>query len=242
MIKAVVFDVWGDYAHFRIPYTTSSRDTYPIPPKTTIVGMVASILGYKQYDYLKWFENNKPLVSLFYNKVSFSTMKMGIKLETKKGTKYGSSPTSFFFVRKPYYTIFFTLENDTDGVMKKLKNYLQAHKSVYHFFLGTSNCLANFQYLKTVNVKKCTHAGIIYSPIPVFLGNLQKENSVNTGYFNKEYTMYKMPMGFDADKMPYKFQDFILEKTDNALLFLPDKNKNKTIYKVEYEGKAAVLY
>ena len=94
-VKVAVFDVWGNFAHFKIPYTTSSRETYPIPPKTAIVGLVASILGFDQNEYLKWFDLNNPLVSIFYNKNSFKKIRMSIKLIAMKDKGIGSSPTPF---------------------------------------------------------------------------------------------------------------------------------------------------
>ena len=238
-MKVAAFDVWANYAHFKIPYTTSSRETYPIPPKTTIVGLAASILGFNQNEYLKWFELNNPLVSVLYDKMSFSTIKMGIKLRTLENNKWGSSPTPFFFIRKPYYTVFFTLEKDPKGIVNKLIEYLRKHKSVYHTYLGISNCLANFKAIPNskVSVKKCRHAKIVHSPIPLSLGSLEKKHSDN---ISKEYAVYKMPIGFDTERKPKKYQDFILEKTDGKLLFLP--NKNKTIYEVDYQGKTAILY
>jgi len=44
-MKAVVFDVWSDYAHFRKPYTTTSSLTFTLPPPTAIAGLVGAIMG-----------------------------------------------------------------------------------------------------------------------------------------------------------------------------------------------------
>jgi len=50
-VKIIVFDVYGKFAHFRKFYTNSSSLTYSVPPRTTIEGMIAGILGYERDSY-----------------------------------------------------------------------------------------------------------------------------------------------------------------------------------------------
>lgn len=45
MDKMLVFDVWGDYAHFRRFYTTTSPLSFPIPPRTALCGLIGAIIG-----------------------------------------------------------------------------------------------------------------------------------------------------------------------------------------------------
>ncbi|AFK21704.1 CRISPR-associated protein Cas5 [Pyrococcus sp. ST04] len=40
-------------AHFRIPHTSLLLDTYPFPPKTTAVGMLAGVMGYPPDSYFR---------------------------------------------------------------------------------------------------------------------------------------------------------------------------------------------
>lgn len=237
-VKVAVFDVWGNFAHFKIPYTTSSRETYPIPPKTAIVGLIASILGFNQNEYLKWFKNNKPLVSVFYNKNSFKKARMGIKLITVKNKAVGSSPTPFFFIRKPYYTVFFTLEKDPEGIVSKLIKYLQKHKSVYHTYLGITSCLANFKYRTWVTTSKKlpNKDAIAYSPIPLSLADIRLDDEI----LENEYAMYKMPVSLDINRTPKEFKNFVLEKNGKGIPFLPKSSRK--VYYVEHKGKTAILY
>ena len=44
-MKVLVFDIYGDLAHFRKFYTTSSPLTFPFPPPSTIKGMLGAIIG-----------------------------------------------------------------------------------------------------------------------------------------------------------------------------------------------------
>ncbi len=50
-MKITVFDLYGKFAHFRKFYTNSSSLTYLIPPRTTIEGIIAALLGYERDSY-----------------------------------------------------------------------------------------------------------------------------------------------------------------------------------------------
>jgi len=43
------FKIWGSFASFRDPVTISQNLSLPLPPKTTVGGMMASILGIENY-------------------------------------------------------------------------------------------------------------------------------------------------------------------------------------------------
>jgi len=45
----LAFKIWGNFASFRDPITISQNLSLPLPPKTTIGGMMASILGINNY-------------------------------------------------------------------------------------------------------------------------------------------------------------------------------------------------
>ena len=64
--RLLVFDVWGDYAHFRRFYTTTSPLTFPIPPRTAICGLIGAILGLEKTnnEYLKYFKLKDAFIGL----------------------------------------------------------------------------------------------------------------------------------------------------------------------------------
>ena len=59
MNNVLVFDVWGEYAHFRKYYTTTSPLTFSIPPRTALCGLIAGIIGLDKNEYLKHFTKDK---------------------------------------------------------------------------------------------------------------------------------------------------------------------------------------
>jgi len=50
-MRVIAFKIWGDYAHFRRHYTTSSPLTHSIPPPSALRGVVGAILGLSSDNY-----------------------------------------------------------------------------------------------------------------------------------------------------------------------------------------------
>lgn len=62
--KVLIFDLWGDYAHFRRGYTTTSPLTYPFPSRTTLAGILAAILGFQRDSYYEYFGKHNSAFAL----------------------------------------------------------------------------------------------------------------------------------------------------------------------------------
>lgn len=84
-----VFKIWGNFASFRDPLTISQNISLPLPPKTTVGGMMASILGignyfeeenYFDFDYSCVVLNEIRKKSFFQNYIEKYTSRVGTKL------------------------------------------------------------------------------------------------------------------------------------------------------------------
>lgn len=62
--KLLSFHVSGRFAHFKKFYTNASSLSYFIPPRTVIIGMVSSILGFGRDTYYEIFHPNKFKISV----------------------------------------------------------------------------------------------------------------------------------------------------------------------------------
>lgn len=54
-MRVISFHIKGKMAHFRRYYSNSSALSYSIPPRTTIVGMIAGLMGYERDSYYEIF-------------------------------------------------------------------------------------------------------------------------------------------------------------------------------------------
>ncbi len=64
MEKCIVFEVWGDWAHFRKIYTTSSPLSYSIPPRTAIAGLISAIIGNDKNQYYDCFTKDQAWIAV----------------------------------------------------------------------------------------------------------------------------------------------------------------------------------
>jgi CRISPR-associated protein Cas5h len=60
----VVFDLTGPQAMFRRFYTNSSSLSYVVPPRTTLVGMIAGMMGMARDTHAAWFEPERCRVAV----------------------------------------------------------------------------------------------------------------------------------------------------------------------------------
>lgn len=154
---ALVFDLWGDYAHYRKVYTTTSPITYPFPPRPTLVGIVAAIIGLEQTDYPIKFVPSKLDVALQLM-APVKTTKITTKLvNPKSATPMMNRFTDhmlipFEFVKDPKYRIFLRFSDQT--VAKIMEDLLKDHQSFYNPALGLSELLADFQWIGKYTTKK----------------------------------------------------------------------------------------
>ena len=74
----VAFKLTGDYAHFSHPATIYSSLTYPIPPKTAIMGFLGAVIGEEEHYKLSTIgysvKVNKSIVkkSFVFNGIKFA--------------------------------------------------------------------------------------------------------------------------------------------------------------------------
>lgn len=157
-MKVLVFDIWGDYAHFKKIYATTSALTYAIPPKTSLYGYVGAILGLEKEknEYLDSFKNKACLIGIeIQNTLRFQ--RLGINLKAELGRKKEGNPpkpTMMEFVHQPRYRIYLSHQNT--ALYEHLKVSLQNHKSVYSPSLGLAFLTSNFEFIGEFEAQKQT--------------------------------------------------------------------------------------
>lgn len=60
----LVFDAFGSSAHFRRVEGNSTAQTYRIPPKTTVAGMIAAMVGYPHDSYYDRFQRDNSAIGV----------------------------------------------------------------------------------------------------------------------------------------------------------------------------------
>ena len=150
MQPVIAFDVWGDYAHFRKYYTTTSPLTFSLPPRTALMGIVGAISGLKKDEYIPALAGDRAhiAVSIVHpakkvriaeNLIDTNTALLMSKIKNRTQIRLE-------LVKDPRYRIYVSLQ-DT-ALHNRLKEMLVAHKCVYTPCLGISELIASFSYVK----------------------------------------------------------------------------------------------
>lgn len=154
--NVLVFDIWGDFAHFRRIETTTSPLTYPFPTGTNISGLVAAIVGLERDSYYERFSHNNfsfgirilsPIKKTRMN-LTFINTSYGYHLWDIR--RKGFAPRTLIpleLVRDPKYRIFLRLEAPLADIHEKLRKCLEKHETVYTPYLGITELISNFEFI-----------------------------------------------------------------------------------------------
>lgn len=149
--KILSFDVWGEYACFRIPYSTTSPLTFPFPTRTAVSGFISAILGLDRDSYYDDFSNENCKIGIKLLSPIRKTYIGQNLIDTKKGfylwdiTENQRTQILFEVLKDVKFRIYLWLRNTT--LFNLLENHLNNHTSVYTPYLGLANMLANFQFV-----------------------------------------------------------------------------------------------
>lgn len=231
-MKVLVFDIWGDYGHFRKFYTTSSPLTFSFPTPYTIAGILGAIYGAGKDEYLKIFSLDRFKIALkIINPVK--KVRMGINLINTKGgfwtlysNQYHEPRTQIRteFLKEPYFRIYFVHEDKE--IFKKITELLKEHKSVYTVSLGLSELLADFKYIGEYDSEAKSDDEMVELQTPIVETNLIKNGlGIESG---KKYFKEKMPIRMNQDRIVEKYDDIIFEPDTKTIMA-----KVKNYYRLE---------
>jgi CRISPR-associated protein Cas5h len=225
-MKVLVFDIFGEFAHFRKFYTTSSPLSFPFPPPPTIFGMLGAILGIDRKEYLETFSFENCKIALqIVNPIK--KIRLGLNLINTKGNIWiplkkknhdARTQVKTEFIRDPRYRIYFYHENEE--LFNKLAENIKNHKSYYTFSLGLSELLGDFQFM---GIKEFTEKenGEIYvsTLIPISL-ILENKIIFEEG---KSYFRERIPLIMNSNRIVERYEDVIFESQGNSIKVKVDK-------------------
>ena len=243
-MKIVVFDIWGDLGHFRVPYTTSSPLTFPIPPKTAIYGMIGAILGYDKDNCLENFQNKRWEIAIGIKNKIVTTRIPENFINTKEVKLFARMPKgklcrtqiNMEFLKEPYFRIYVASREEIE--LKRLENYLIEHRSKYTVSLGISECLANFKYIGTFSAEKVSNNNFVEISSIIPLNYLENDsNRIDFLQEGAKYLRIHIPVEMKPDRELIESEDFIVEVTGktvkvklNNYLTIQELNENIILF------------
>ena len=225
-VRIIVFDIWGELAHFRRFFTTSSPLTFSFPPPTTLRGIIGAILGFSKEEYI---EKTKELFFGIKLLSPIKKLRFGVNFIFTKGGGGKFEPTLFHdkkgdvgktlrtqvpieFLKEPAYRIFLSGE---DRLLNSLLNYLPYHKTEYTISLGLSECLADFRFVGEFEAESLSESHFIDTAIL-----LKDVKNVNFSFGKNEGIKIgkeRIPLVMNKNRQVLAYVDVIFETSGKRL-------------------------
>ncbi|MHC1688710.1 MAG: type I-B CRISPR-associated protein Cas5b [Methanothrix sp.] len=232
--RVIVFDVWGDYAHFRKNYSTSSPLTYSFPPRTALSGLIGAIAGLDKTEYFRqFFRNGAKIGCKIMNPVK--KVRIGENLiDTKSAVKMhlikNRTQIRFEFVKDPKYRIYFS--HSDEKFYKNLRDLLESHQSVYTPCLGLSQLICNFHFVGEFEMNESGEdVQVIDSVVP---GMCIQEPEFEEG---KEYFSEVMPCEMGEAREVTDYREILFERNGKGI-----KAKAKELWEVGNDGHERIVF
>jgi CRISPR-associated protein Cas5h len=211
----VGFKLRADFGHFSHPATIYSSLTYPVPPKTAVMGMIGAIMGLDDYLFL-----NRMRYSVTVKNISgkrnfcFNGVKDALSQLTfeKAGQGFGKGRKQFYreLLIDPEYTVFCDFSGVEGDFAERFVMHLKEKKALYPVYMGINLCLADFEYIGVFEAKACSgEAVMIDSMVP-----LESAFEIEPG---KNYTDIRMATTVSEGRIFGGFRDYLVETTGEAI-------------------------
>lgn len=155
-MEVLVFDLWGDFAHFKKFYTTSSPLSFSFPPPTSIYGMIGAVLGFNKNEYLKYINGRTTKIAI---KILSPVKKIRMSInwiDTKNSNSFNiikqRTQIRTEFLKNPSYRLYINISNE--DIFKAFIKNIKTKQSHYTISLGLANLIANFKYVGEYELEK----------------------------------------------------------------------------------------
>ncbi len=225
-MKLLAFDIWGDFAHFRKFFTTTSPLSFSFPPPPTIAGILGAICGYDK-------KTNEHLDVFGYDKCKLSVQilsqvkkfRMGINLAETKGRnlKIPMSDTSLpsfrtlirtEFIKSPKYRIF--VHHSDENVYQKLLKYLKEGKSHFTISLGLSQLLASYKFVGEFEFEDVAPSNPVSIVTPIKISLIPETEGIIVEE-GKKYFKETIPIKMNTDRKVEIYDEVIFEPSGDSI-------------------------
>ncbi len=213
-MKALVFDIYGDFGHFKKFYTTSSPLTFSFPPPPTVRGILGAIVGVDKNEYLNVFSHKECKLAIRILS-PVKKIRMGINhintkgnywIPVKKGTHEARTQIRTEFLKNPAYRIYVC--HKVQSIFDRLVENVKAHKTVYTVSMGLSELLGDFKYVGLWEVAERSNGeGEIATVIPM---NVVEKLGIRFEE-GKKYFKEKVSVEMTQERVVERYEDVIFE-------------------------------
>ncbi|WP_334139712.1 type I-B CRISPR-associated protein Cas5b [Thermovirga lienii] len=218
----VVFDVSGDIAMFRRPYTTTSSISYAFPPPSAIAGMIGAILGISKgpsNDLCRaryWRHMTGTQVTLkVINPIRWETSTINL-LNTKTKRLDSHIQVLHQFVSNPKYRIFVK-----GPLEERLHDALSKGECYYTPYLGVAYALCELEYIGRFNEEQVSENEEIR--VTTAIPFRQDLNVDVRG--SDAFAMETVPFRLDEERTPLQYISVLFSVRFNKGIVLKEKGE-----------------
>lgn len=213
--KILVFDISGEFGHFRKFNTTTSPLTYIIPPRTSVQGILGAITGIDRFSYIDIFNkeaadiavqllNSAKKVNMAFNLIDTKDSFFNIKTRTQ---------IEFELLKDPCFRLYVSLADQV--LFNELEKNIRLNRPVFTPYFGLSQFTAKLEYRGVFEGEEIIAGGTVPILTAVNLKKCVGEKPVVYNYEYK-YSVNKMPLNMEIDKITGErktnvFADVIVE-------------------------------
>lgn len=207
-MEILTFKIKGKLAHFRKYYANNTAFSFTLPPRTTIMGIVAAVMGKPKDTYYEDFSSEKikfgirvlsPLKKSFH-RLNFLSIKSLGDMEKKFSSDFrgedGRIQTPFEVISawnigtgEVAYQIFITNQESGNEIFDQIKSHFLEKSTVYNLTLGTANFTASISDIQLINASsvkevKSNDFILMNSAIPTHMVEELKFDKEEFGSYN----------------------------------------------------------
>jgi CRISPR-associated protein Cas5h len=234
--RLIVFELSGEYGHFRKFNTTTSPLTYPIPTRTALTGLLGAVLGIERETAPGRFPANVvPVQELFGSSVCGLTVQLlapvkkvniGFNLldtgnsffEIKKS---GRTQIEFELLKNPSFRVF--VHHQDEAIVDKLAERMTGKAHHFTPYLGLSQFTATLQNATATTATECTGLG---TSVPIQSAvNLSLITASQPIDFNRDahYYVETMPVELSRERVVARYGEVLVDADGGAVAVYADR-------------------
>jgi len=245
-MRLLAFDILGYMAHFRRVYTTTTSLSYSFPPRTSLAGIIAAILGMERDSHYRIMSSERAGISVsvltpprrLSFKLNYLFPKKGdnweVSLSKLMGMEMKTQVITEFIVSEDLsplrYRVLFT--HESDRIMDELHSRLSEGRLPYPISLGTAYNLAYLEFIGDLDAEILNSDGEVVEMRTVLpLRSVQVELSPNLRVVLEE----RVPAELGEGRNPLRVEDYVYEERGNPLPVRPRMGEGYFLTRIREE-------
>jgi len=212
-MKFIVFDCFARFAHFKKPDTIKSPDSYLIPTRSSLTGMLGCMLGFSKKEFSKiWNPKNSKICVGINKELRKELFTFNYRMvKDNKGSYCGSTLARTQHVVTPNYRLYVS-HNDVK-THDMLKTYVENNWSKYQTFLGISEHISRVRFIGEYEAIEKKEGKKVFIDSVIQHNNIKKIHVGDHNYYTSEY----MPRVMNSKRESLEYAKYWFDRSGKSI-------------------------